>query len=118
MLLMKTKYIAMNPRKSEIYPLLPQTRVQEELDEVFQGSDRPPTMADLRELKYLELCMKESLRVFPSVPAIIREIKEEIQISKCFCRVCICMLCVCVCLIVIHYKQFLTIFFTFIFNRI
>ncbi|XP_037782766.1 uncharacterized protein LOC119579100 [Penaeus monodon] len=59
-----------------------QTRVQEELDEVFQGSDRPPTMADLRELKYLELCMKESLRVFPSVPAIIREIKEEIQINN------------------------------------
>ncbi|XP_069982269.1 cytochrome P450 4C1-like [Penaeus vannamei] len=59
-----------------------QTRVQEELDAVFQGSDRPATMADLRELKYLELCLKESLRVFPPVPMIIREVKEEIQINN------------------------------------
>nr|AUB85739.1 CYP4V29 [Penaeus japonicus] len=59
-----------------------QSRLQEELDAVFQGSDRQATMADLRELKYLDMCMKESLRIFPSVPSIIREIKEEIQIKN------------------------------------
>ena len=39
-----------------------QKRVQEELDQVFQGSDRPATSEDLSKLKFLDACLKESLR--------------------------------------------------------
>ena len=54
-----------------------QVRIQEELYQVFGDSDRPATMTDLRELKYLECCIKEALRLFPSVPAIGRHLREE-----------------------------------------
>ena len=44
-----------------LYPQY-QKRVQEELDQVFQGSDRPATSDDLSKLKFLDACLKESLR--------------------------------------------------------
>ena len=39
-----------------------QQRCQAELDEIFQGSDRDATSADLGQMKYIESCLKESLR--------------------------------------------------------
>lgn len=39
-----------------------QKKCQEEQDEIFMGSDRPATSADLVNMKYLESCLKESLR--------------------------------------------------------
>ena len=38
-------------------------------------------MEDLNQMKYLECCIKESLRIYPSVPAILRYITEEIDIG-------------------------------------
>ncbi|XP_063612530.1 cytochrome P450 4c3-like [Penaeus indicus] len=58
-----------------------QTRVHEELDSIFGGSDRPITMADLREMKLTENCIKEALRLFPSVPFLARELKEDVVID-------------------------------------
>ncbi|XP_046451576.1 cytochrome P450 4c3-like isoform X1 [Daphnia pulex] len=58
------------------YPQV-QERLNEELDRVFGGSDRPATMADLSELKYLECCIKEALRLYPSVPIIGRKLNED-----------------------------------------
>jgi len=58
-----------------------QERVQEELYRVFGDSDRSATMADLRELKYLECCIKEALRLFPSVPFLGRHLKEDAVID-------------------------------------
>ncbi|XP_045615139.2 cytochrome P450 4C1 isoform X1 [Procambarus clarkii] len=62
------------------YPEI-QARVHEELDSIFGDSDRPVTMADLREMKFTENCIKEALRLFPSVPLLARELKEEAVID-------------------------------------
>nr|XP_053638680.1 cytochrome P450 4C1-like [Cherax quadricarinatus] len=62
------------------YPEI-QVRVQEELDGIFGGTDRPATMADLRQMKYLENCIKEALRLYPSVPFLSRQLKEETVIG-------------------------------------
>lgn len=51
----------------------------EELRECFDDSDRPCTYEDLSQLKYLECCLKESMRLHPSVATFRRQISEEIQ---------------------------------------
>jgi cytochrome P450 len=59
-----------------------QNKVYEELDQIFQGSDRSATMKDASEMKYLEMVIKESLRLYPSVPFIGRKLTQDIQIGK------------------------------------
>jgi cytochrome P450 len=51
---------------------------------VFGDSDRDCTMEDLNELKYLDYCLKEVLRLYPSAPLIERICKEEVKIGKNF----------------------------------
>nr|XP_018916819.1 PREDICTED: cytochrome P450 4C1-like [Bemisia tabaci] len=53
-----------------------------ELDDIFQGSDRKPTVDDLRDMKYLEQVIKESLRLFPSAPQIGRRVSADTQFGK------------------------------------
>ncbi len=55
--------------------------MQEELNEVFGDSDRPCTMEDTTKLKYLECCIKESLRLYPAVPIISRYISEDFELG-------------------------------------
>lgn len=58
-----------------------QMKLQEELDRIFGDTDRPVTMDDVRELKYMECVVKESLRLFPSVPLFGRSITEDCVIG-------------------------------------
>ncbi|XP_044737542.1 cytochrome P450 4C1-like [Chrysoperla carnea] len=65
------------------YPHI-QDRVYEELNSIFNGSKRHATNDDLIEMKYLEMCIKESLRMYPSAPRISRVITEDTNIDGYF----------------------------------
>ncbi|XP_077504616.1 cytochrome P450 4c3-like [Amblyomma americanum] len=58
-------------------------KVHEELDAVF-GSDRerPVTVEDIKQLKYLDCVLKEALRLYPPIPAIARKLGEDVSIGK------------------------------------
>jgi cytochrome P450 family 4 len=59
---------------------------QKAFDEIRQviGDDvtKPVTHKDLSDLNYLDLCIKETLRIFPSVPFYGRKIQEDVEIGK------------------------------------
>jgi len=65
--------MAVNPQYQKL--------VQEELDEVFGDSDRECTMNDTANMKYMEYCLKESLRLYSTVPSIGRTTSEDIEID-------------------------------------
>lgn len=54
-----------------------QENVYRELHEVFGSSMEPPTYQELQNLPYMEMCIKESLRLYPSVPLIGRLASED-----------------------------------------
>lgn len=58
-----------------------QQLVYEELQDIFGDSDRDCTVDDIPNLKYLDYCMKETLRMYPSAPLIERMANEDIQIG-------------------------------------
>ncbi|XP_050502054.1 cytochrome P450 4C1-like isoform X1 [Diabrotica virgifera virgifera] len=57
-------------------------KIQEEIyDEIISviGDSETPTLKELGELKLMERCIKESLRLYPSVGLIGREVGENLQ---------------------------------------
>lgn len=59
-----------------------QDKVFEELETIFKGSDRPCTFQDTLEMKYLERCLMETLRMYPPVPMIARQVREEVLLPS------------------------------------
>lgn len=58
-----------------------QKRVHEEVDDVLGDTDRPVTHDDLAQMRYLEAVLKESLRLYPTVPFFGRKLDEDIIIN-------------------------------------
>jgi cytochrome P450 len=59
-----------------------QEKVYEEITRIFEDSDQQPTKEDLEQMKYLDRFIKESLRLYPSVPALGRLIETDVQIGE------------------------------------
>nr|XP_022906724.1 cytochrome P450 4C1-like [Onthophagus taurus] len=58
-----------------------QDKVYEELKQILGDKKCPESISDLSDLKYLECCIKEALRIYPSVPFISRKVTEDIEIN-------------------------------------
>lgn len=59
-----------------------QNKCVEELKTIFVDKDEPTSMSHINKLHYIELCVKETLRLFPSVPIIARKSNDDIPLSK------------------------------------
>jgi cytochrome P450 family 4 len=60
-----------------------QDKCVEELDGIFEGEDsRSPTLQDLRAMRCLESCIKEALRLYPSVPLFARTLGEDVKVGE------------------------------------
>ena len=54
--------------------------ITNELDYVFGNSHRPCTYEDISALKYLECCIKETTRLYPATPVILRQLTQDVNI--------------------------------------
>ncbi|XP_049874944.1 cytochrome P450 4V2-like [Pectinophora gossypiella] len=59
-----------------------QEKVFEELKEIFGESKRPVVPEDLPRLKYLDVVLKETLRIFPPVPTILRKVTSDFALPS------------------------------------
>lgn len=61
-----------------------QDRARIEVDEVFSQCDGKLSIGTIQQLTYLDRCIKESLRLYPSVHFISRELYEDLQLKNYF----------------------------------
>ncbi|CAJ0582810.1 unnamed protein product, partial [Mesorhabditis spiculigera] len=59
-----------------------QRRCHEEIDAVFAGVNGPLTVEHLKQLPYLEMCLKESLRLTPPVPLFGRTLDHDLEVGN------------------------------------
>lgn len=57
---------------------------KEIIDVIGSDTKQCATITQLNQLSYLELVIKESLRLYPPVPMIGRQATEDIELSKRF----------------------------------
>ncbi|KAE8752498.1 Cytochrome P450 CYP4 [Frankliniella occidentalis] len=58
-----------------------QQRLREEMFDLFGDSDRQATVQDIQNMKYAERVVKESLRLYPSVPLFARKMREDLPLT-------------------------------------
>ena len=61
----------------------------QELNQIFGDSDRPATFADTLQMKFLERCLLETLRMYPPVPIIARKLQEDVRLGNTDTRILI-----------------------------
>ena len=59
-----------------------QDRAREEILHVLEGDKESITYDKIQKMEYLERCLKETMRLFSSVPLIARRLSENLVISK------------------------------------
>nr|KAF7416646.1 hypothetical protein H0235_011177 [Vespula pensylvanica] len=59
-----------------------QERIRNEVKTIIEKRDLKLTLSDIREFSYLERCLKESLRLYPSVNSITRYITQDLQLKN------------------------------------
>ncbi|KAH0818216.1 hypothetical protein GEV33_004571 [Tenebrio molitor] len=68
-----------------LFPVAPDIcryeKVHQELDEIFQGEERPITPQDILKMQYLDKVVKETQRVIPVVPVIARTLDQDLEIG-------------------------------------
>ncbi|XP_020294945.1 cytochrome P450 4C1-like isoform X3 [Pseudomyrmex gracilis] len=58
-----------------------QEKIHEELEEVFKDSQKPATVQEISQLKYLDRVIKESRRLYPTIPYIVRKLSDDTKIG-------------------------------------
>ncbi|KAJ3652359.1 hypothetical protein Zmor_018333 [Zophobas morio] len=64
-----------------MYPDI-QTKIDEELNAIFGDSDRDPTLEDVHQMQYLDRVLKETMRLIPPLPFVMRSIDENVHLGK------------------------------------
>lgn len=59
-----------------------QDEVYKEIWEIFRDSDSDITQKNLPNLRYLEMVIKETLRLFPTAPVLQRQTDVQLELGK------------------------------------
>lgn len=65
-----------------IYPEM-QDKCYEEIRSVLPNKEDELSYDDLSKLDYVERCLKETMRLFPTVPVVARKVDIDFQLSEC-----------------------------------
>nr|CAD7194208.1 unnamed protein product [Timema douglasi] len=68
--------------REEVNTFMFEDKVVKELESIFGDSDRDANYRDIQEMKYLEMVIKEILRLFPSVLAFVRNLREDVELDE------------------------------------
>ncbi|XP_011502147.1 PREDICTED: cytochrome P450 4C1-like [Ceratosolen solmsi marchali] len=58
-----------------------QNIARNEVEDILRPKDGKLDISDLQKMNYLERCIKETLRIFPSVPSITRYLLEDVHLK-------------------------------------